>query len=1504
MPSGELGLRGGVIDTSAGFAYFGTWSDPGKVVKVDLATFTRVGALTLNPGEGYIWSGVIDTSAGFAYFGTNTSPGQVVKVRLSDFTRVGALTLNSGEDALSSAVIDSGAGFAYFGTDTAPGQVVKVRLSDFTRVGALTLNSGENRPRAAVIDPAGGFAYFGTYSTGPDLVVKVCLSDLTRVDALTLPSGETALWPAVIDTSAGFAYFGTETDPGKVVKVRISKGHTTTTISSSPNPSVFGQTVTFTATVTSTSGMMPTGIVFFNDSGVTIGTAALNASGVATMTTFSLVAGEHPLTAVYSGDENHEASSSGIHIHTVNRRGTTTTLSSSASTSVFGQQVTFTATVSSGITFTPTGQVIFRDGGTVIATGTLDGSGRAVFSTADLEVGAHPMRADYQGDQNFLPASASLTQTVNKADTTTSVTSCVPNPSRYGQSVTCTARVTPVAPGAGTPTGQIVFKVDTTPVYTTTLGFGTPGEATYTTSPGDATTLKPVGSHNVTATYGGDNHFTCTTCTSPNYVQTVNRADTEVKLQSSLPSDQEADYGQQLKFTALVSAVQPGAGTVTGTVQFIVNSVVVSSTKLTEDSMSASYVTDTLPIGTNHVAAQYRHDSDPSYTNPNFNDDTSDTIDVKVRKAKSKTSLTSDPNPSNFGQSVTFTAVVTSAGASTAAITPTGTVTFTFPTVGIMTGTLDAEGVATVVTNTLPAGTYNVTADYGGDTNFLSSSATWRHTVNRNATTTTLSASPPGSAAVGQLVTFTAVVSSSAGITPTGQVQFWDGTTVLATQSLNASGVATYTTSSLAPGTHPMKAGYVGTPNFSPSNSPRLFYQITTVGSATSLTGAPNPSSYGQSVTFTATVTRTDTGAPITSGSVTFKDGATTLGSGALNLSGQATFSTSSLTAGTHPITAVFAGNASFGGSTSNVVNQVVNKVTPTVTVTDNPDPTVYGAAVTLVATVAPVAGGATPTGVVSFTVGVTFLGTAPLNASGVATLVTSAIQGGVNQTITATYLGDNNYNPNSNTTTHTVTQASTTTTVTTSPNPSLPGQSVTLTANVTSSAGTVNGGTVQFSVNGSPVGGLVPVSGGVATYNHTFASAGTYNVTAAYSGNSNFQASNNNASPRVHTVAENPTDLAVTKTDSPDPVPAGNDVTYVIVVTNNGSYSTDVTLTDTLPPEVTLVSATPSQGSCSGTTTITCNLGTLAGGGGSATVTIVVHVPLTTPAGTILRNTAQVSGTRPDSDLSNNTAIQETTVYRSPRFGDCNGDDAVDVGDVLSIVRRIFDPAYQGTTACDANRDNKVDAGDVPCTVLIMFDGPGACRTSESQSLIPNTQSGAVAGLLTVPPHAAASVGPALTMPDQVSVVPGGRATVPVTFTANGHSITSLAFSVDYDQSRFAFDPTDRDGNGIPDALVLVLPGDFTARVTFDRNDADGELDVFIGDITPPLTSLSDGTIGVILLDVVGPAGMVQEGVRFSLDPAASFGNTLGQSVPGTATPVGRYRIYLPVLIRQHDLR
>ncbi len=116
--------------------------------------------------------------------------------------------------------------------------------------------------------------------------------------------------------------------------------------------------------------------------------------------------------------------------------------------------------------------------------------------------------------------------------------------------------------------------------------------------------------------------------------------------------------------------------------------------------------------------------------------------------------------------------------------------------------------------------------------------------------------------------------------------------------------------------------------------------------------------------------------------------------------------------------------------------------------------------------------------------------------------------------------------------------------------------------------------------------------------------------------------------------------DLSLTKSGAPNPVAVGSNLTYTLKVTNNGpSTATGIMLSDPLPTSVTLVSAAPSQGSCSGTSSVTCSLGTIATGG-TATVTIVVTA---TTAGTIT-NTASVSANESDPNLRNNTASASTT--------------------------------------------------------------------------------------------------------------------------------------------------------------------------------------------------------------------------------------------------------------------
>jgi hypothetical protein len=281
---------------------------------------------------------------------------------------------------------------------------------------------------------------------------------------------------------------------------------TTTSLGASPNPSTSGQSVTLTATV---SPSATTGTVQFFDGATSLGAAPLN-GGTASLSTSTLSVGAHSMTATYSGDSTYATSTSGAVMQTVSGIpvGTSTALTSSANPSTYGQSVLFSATVSpaSG-TGTPTGTVTFRDGTTTLGSTALDASGVATLSLSNLSVSGHSITADYNGSGAYTGStSPTVLQTVNKASTTTTLTSNR-NPSFSGQSVTFTANVSP-----SSASGTVKFFDGSTLLGTAALSGGQARLSTSSLS---------VGSHAITAQYGGDGSYNGRT--SAVLTQTVRR---------------------------------------------------------------------------------------------------------------------------------------------------------------------------------------------------------------------------------------------------------------------------------------------------------------------------------------------------------------------------------------------------------------------------------------------------------------------------------------------------------------------------------------------------------------------------------------------------------------------------------------------------------------------------------------------------------------------------------------------------------------------------------------------------------------------------------------------------------------------------------------------------------------------------------------------------------------------------------------------------------------------
>ena len=370
---------------------------------------------------------------------------------------------------------------------------------------------------------------------------------------------------------------------------------------------------------------------------------------------------------------------------------------------------------------------------------------------------------------------------------------------------------------------------------------------------------------------------------------------------------------------------------------------------------------------------------------------------ITVSQAQASTSTTisaasANPNPSTYGQALIFTATVKNISGTGG--TPTGTVTFYCGSTSLATHSL-VNGKVSFSDSALPAGSDLITATYNGSANFSgSSSAAVSQTVNQASTSTSPVGAAPGNAnpsTFGQALTFTATVSNASGTTaiPTGTVTFFNGATSLGTRSLSK-GLASLSILALPAGSYSITATYNGTNNFVGSSSPtgsgfsQTVNQASTSTAVNADTSNAHPSTYGQTLTFQATVANTSGTGTVPNGTVNFYNGSTYLGDRWL-VGGVATLTLSSLPAGTASITATYNGTANYVGSSSPAdapVTQTVNAASTTLTLVLSRSSVTYGQSVTLTASLAVTAPGAgKPTGTLTFEGGSTTLAT--INLSG-----------------------------------------------------------------------------------------------------------------------------------------------------------------------------------------------------------------------------------------------------------------------------------------------------------------------------------------------------------------------------------------------------------------------------------------------------------------------------------------------------------------------------------------
>ncbi len=546
--------------------------------------------------------------------------------------------------------------------------------------------------------------------------------------------------------------------------------------------------------------------------------------------------------------------------------------------------------------------------------------------------GPHTITATYSGDSDYLTSTSStLSQTVTQASVISAVAvSSATDPVGIGQAVTYTATVNPVAA-----TGTVEFK-DT---GTTVTGCGAQaldlGVATCTVA-----SYAGAGTHTITAVYSGDINDTGSTSTA--LTQTVSRNATTAALSSTM---NPSKVGQSATYTATIS---PAAAT--GTVEFKDGGTPIAgcSAQIVNVSRAECSVATYAAAGSHTITAVYSGDINDSGS-------TSTTLAQTVNKAASTIAVSSSANPSTMEQPVTYTATVSPAAA-------TGTVEFkdTGATITGCTAQTVSTGRATcTIVDYAAKGTHTISATYSGDNNYLAaSSTTLTQNVNKLATTTTLVSSLNPST-VGQAVTYTATVSPA---TATGTIEFKDaGTTITGcgTQTVST-GRATCTVSNPTTGSHWITASYCGDTNDAISIFPGLTQNVNKLATTTTLVSSLNPSTVGQAVTYTATVS------PATAtGTIEFKDAGTTItGCGTQTVStGRATCTVSNPTTGSHWITASYSGDTNDAISIFPGLTQNVNKLATTTTLVSSLNPSTVGQAVTYTATVSP----ATATGTIEF---------------------------------------------------------------------------------------------------------------------------------------------------------------------------------------------------------------------------------------------------------------------------------------------------------------------------------------------------------------------------------------------------------------------------------------------------------------------------------------------------------------------------------------------------------
>ena len=731
---------------------------------------------------------------------------------------------------------------------------------------------------------------------------------------------------------SGDSYFAAVNSAPVTFTARFTSNVTVTSAVAAPT---YGLAPLFSVAVSS-AGSTIGGTVDLFDNGVKINATPLNVSGGrASYQSGVMSTGPHQIAARFAGDASNLPSSNfdaplSITIARASPQLAVPMLIGSAAKVPLVFSVAFLASVPGAAL--PTGTVNLLDAGSALGSASIV-NGTATFSVSRLPAGVHSISAGYSGDVNYTSSlSAILNLPIAKTtpQLTLSTNSGFPV---VGQAVTVTATVTGYSPVTGTVKfldGALNLSGSAVPV--------TSGAATLTIIPASA------GTHSISAFYSGDgNNEAASTAASP-LLLVVAQAQTSVVLTVS----GQSVFGQSLTANSSVSAVAPGRGTPTGSIELRDGNTVLATIPLSAGGAAGS-VKPLVP-GEHRLSAFYNGDS-------NFFPSQSPAVNITEAKAPTTASLSVSQSRLQTALSLFVSGVQT--------VSPTGDITFSLDGRAIGTAPLVAQASGALATLQVGPVSGALTAIYPGDGNFQPSSPAPVSIVPLPKLPLSFAVSTiPTLPSADQPFNCDIKVSGIGDAAATGAVQVFDAGALVGSAHVNPDIVITL---SLSAGSHTLLITYAGDSNYVPVST-NLSLTIARVIPTAALAADVTSTVYGQNVSFVASLgIPSSLNLPLPSGSIQFLDGNNLIATAIVNNGSARAFSTT-LSPGIHQITAAYSGDSKWQAVTSNGITLTVKKAGTAVAIGTSEPPDLGGEAVILSAFVTTTAAGAgTPSGVIDF---------------------------------------------------------------------------------------------------------------------------------------------------------------------------------------------------------------------------------------------------------------------------------------------------------------------------------------------------------------------------------------------------------------------------------------------------------------------------------------------------------------------------------------------------------